>query len=1266
MKFNQHLISVLSCLISLLVVCQGSAIEDAKPIRALLITGGCCHDYETQKQILSEGISARCKLKIEWTIVHQGGSSTNTKIPFYENEDWAKGYDIVIHNECFSDVDDKAWVERILKPHRDGIPAIVIHCAMHSYRKANTETWRDFLGVTSPGHGSQHPIKIENMAKDNPIVQGFGDEWTTPQGELYFIDNIGPKTTPLARGFSNDRKDFMTCIWTNEFGKGRVFGTTIGHHNETMASAKYLNFMARGFLWALDKLEAENLKEPEKKKVRENLSLGKTASAAASQDGHPPEHAIDGDDSTRWCSPNNDAGYWWQVDLGKPQEITGVKIYWEQAGRKYDYKVEGSPDGKQYQLLLDKTNNDSRQQIQQFDFEAKDIRYVRLTTTGLPNGSWGSFFEFAVLGTNLVDSDEFSGFDPGKISTKSLLADVKASDEFDVSIFAAPPEVNYPVSLCSAPDGTLYVAVDKNGSLDRQPDRGSVVRCRDTDGDGKADEIKEFCRVDSPRGLMWDRDRLYVLHPPDLSVYFDEDGDGRAERSETLVKGIGFDLSFRGADHTTNGIRMGIDGWIYIAVGDYGFIKAEGRDGRTLQMKGGGIVRVRPDGTEMETYCRGLRNILDVCIDPRLNMFTRDNTNDGGGWDIRLSHIVQSANYGYPSLFKNFGDEIMPPLAVYGGGSGCGGVYVAEPTLPAKYRDALLTCDWGRNEVFYHPLEENGATFSAGQETFVKITRPTDIDVDAAGRIYVSSWRGGEFNYKDESVGYVAMLRGKDSSKSVTVPDYKQLNAAKLLDELASISHVRRLAAQREILHRSKSLSPADQDVFVKGLTKLMSGTPVGSGQVSLDSRIAAIFTYAQLPKIAPLKGLFSLCGDEAIQEYAIRAISDRQLPNSVIPLDLLATPMTFKNPRAQLAALVGLGRSGNIKAAEFILPFAALNPDAGMDFNQQIDSDRALSHVAVQSLVKLNAVDACLDALNGPNRVGALRALRYMHNDEAVEGLAKMLTATKDAELRDDVLKTLVRLYHEEGPYEGKWWGTRPDTNGPYYDRKLWKESERIASLVREQLPKLSEESLVAVFGELESDHVKLENIPGELVAKAGSAAKKMQELKVSIPTFDPKDPNQIGNLKFAQVLERTMLQKGDAAVGEKLFKQQSCVACHTLDKNQQPVGPQLVDIGKRYKREELIESIVQPSAKIAQGFATNFFEMQSGKSYTGFVVREAADEIEIRTTEGKKLLLAIDEIDQRSPLPTSSMPEGMVNNLTGEQLASLIAYLESLKSGE
>jgi type 1 glutamine amidotransferase len=236
-----------------------------KPIRALLITGGCCHDYAKQKQILPEFVSKRAN--VEWTVVHQGGSSTSSMIPFYEKDDWAKGYDVVVHNECFSDAADPAWTAKILKPHREGTPAVVIHCAMHCYRD-KTDEWFKFLGVTSRGHGANYPFEVVSVEPKDPIMKDFGEKWNTPKGELYLIEKLWPTARPLAHAMSRDTKKNEVCIWTNNYGDHtRVFGTTIGHHNEEMNDEVFQNYVTRGLLWSCDKLNDDYLQPAAELKI---------------------------------------------------------------------------------------------------------------------------------------------------------------------------------------------------------------------------------------------------------------------------------------------------------------------------------------------------------------------------------------------------------------------------------------------------------------------------------------------------------------------------------------------------------------------------------------------------------------------------------------------------------------------------------------------------------------------------------------------------------------------------------------------------------------------------------------------------------------------------------------------------------------------------------------------------------------------------------------------------------------------------------------
>jgi uncharacterized protein len=232
----------------------------AKPaLRVLMVTGGCCHDYENQKMILAEGLSARAN--VEFTIVHEEGpegkKDKTHKISIYEKEDWAKGYDVILHNECFGAVTDNAFIERIARPHFGGVPAVMIHCSAHSYRAATTDEWRKCVGQKSMSHEKNRDLLVKNIAPQHPVMKGFPMEWLNKADELYKNEELYPGFVPLAKAFGEDTQKDHFLVWVNTYGKGRVFGTTMGHGNETVAHPVFLDLVARGLLWACDKLTEE-------------------------------------------------------------------------------------------------------------------------------------------------------------------------------------------------------------------------------------------------------------------------------------------------------------------------------------------------------------------------------------------------------------------------------------------------------------------------------------------------------------------------------------------------------------------------------------------------------------------------------------------------------------------------------------------------------------------------------------------------------------------------------------------------------------------------------------------------------------------------------------------------------------------------------------------------------------------------------------------------------------------------------------------------
>jgi putative membrane-bound dehydrogenase-like protein len=1167
---------------------------------------------------------------------------------------------------------------------------------------------------------------------------------------------------------------------------------------------------------------------PQAKSVqaREDLARGKPATASTFQtDDKSPAAAFDGEPESRWCASDASAPQWLQVDLGRPETLTGYRVVWEHDGIVHPYRIEGSSDGKNWTVLEDRSASLDRFQehFARFSPEVRGTRHVRLTATATEPDHWASIFTFEVFGTRPAQAPTSALAKKADVGT--ILRGIKAPEGFEVTAFASPPDIRYPTCLAASPDGVVFVGIDENGSLDAKAGRGRVVRCIDSDGDGKADKFNVFASMDSPRGVIWDAGTLYVLHPPFLTAYTDTNGDGVSDKSEDLVKGIGFDLKFRGADHTTNGIRLGIDGFIYIAVGDYGFVKAEGKDGKPLQLLGGGIVRVRTDGTGLEIVSRGQRNIYDVAIDPYMNLFTRDNTNDGDGWDVRLSYVVPTGHYGYPSLFKRFPDEHLQPLADYGGGSPCGSLFLQEPFLPAPYRNMLYTCEWGRGGIFMHPLVPIGAGFKAEQKMFLEIPRPTDMDVDGEGRIYVSSWRDGGFNYSRPDIGYVIRLTAKDD-KATKFPDLKAATHEQLVGYIGSESAVLRLAAQRELLRKGM------KGTVSRDLERLAAQKNVHS----LAARVAAIFTLEQTIKANSIKPLQSLAaGYTELREFAIKAIADRPKDEAKLADNFIDSYATDPNPGVRTQVAIAMGRLGDVEHAPTLLPLTA-------------DPDPIVAHVAVKALVALNASDACLKVLADPKLApGASMALQAMHDPKVVAGLIQVLEgSSKDLAKAKPALKALCRLYFTEAPYEaGKWWGTRPDTSGPYYSAVTWKESEAVGEalkaavkhadsptrgwLLGEMLknkvdfeettalalklsendptlkssaidllvsrPKLSLDAIkflegvatldadpaarakavrgllrrasqqesreaasrvlaaisqqddpaaeplgvwldyakdgrhsrdvttfvkmaegadagkgvlgYAVLTQVENAQRAPESSKEEAkqvierawdkpeqaarllravaLSKANSFAPKVRtaltdahtEVKQAAEfaakrlniaskieaTPSTKGVKPIAATPYEQVLAAVLQDKGDTALGASLFEKQGCVNCHAFAKGQPIKGPYLGDITTKYNRTELTESILKPSAKIAQGFETKKLALNSGQTFEGFVVRESGDEIEMRNSSGAVSIIAKNDIEETAKSDISVMPQGLLDPLTPHDLASVLAYLESLK---
>ena len=95
-------------ILAAVLIMTSCASEPPKPIKALLLTGGCCHDYDAQKKLIKN--FTKDKINIEWTVLHEGGKGGDHRFSIYSEKGWADKFDVVVHNECFAKTKDDVFI----------------------------------------------------------------------------------------------------------------------------------------------------------------------------------------------------------------------------------------------------------------------------------------------------------------------------------------------------------------------------------------------------------------------------------------------------------------------------------------------------------------------------------------------------------------------------------------------------------------------------------------------------------------------------------------------------------------------------------------------------------------------------------------------------------------------------------------------------------------------------------------------------------------------------------------------------------------------------------------------------------------------------------------------------------------------------------------------------------------------------------------------------------------------------------------------------
>ena len=150
--------------------------------------------------------------------------------------------------------------------------------------------------------------------------------------------------------------------------------------------------------------------------------------------------------------------------------------------------------------------------------------------------------------------------------------------------------------------------------------------------------------------------------------------------------------------------------------------------------------------------------------------------------------------------------------------------------------------------------------------------------------------------------------------------------------------------------------------------------------------------------------------------------------------------------------------------------------------------------------------------------------------------------------------------------------------------------------------------------------------------------------------------------NLAVPTIREIEQNFRVDQAAGRKVYDG-FCSACHSLG-GPATMGPDLSAIGTKLDRQALLDAIAMPSAAIAFGYESWAIGTTTRGTITGLLVENTPERVTVRVDQTQDIRLAPSDITSRKAMPVSTMPEGLLNAMTPQQIADLLGFLTTLKA--
>lgn len=1275
------------------------------PIRALLVTGGASHDYATRQEILTRGIRERVSRPIEWVVRMQGLGDGSKRIPLFESTEWAKDCDIVVHDHCFPRVSDTSYVDRILAPHRAGLPALLLHGTMMSFRTGD-ERWFDFTGVTTRSHERSSSIRVESVKGQNPLLAEF-PFWEIPREELYRVEDTKVGLVAVSNASDPQGRTHLTT-WTHRYGpsKTKVFATTLGNELGTVADAKYLDLISRGFLWALgesldttfrvvpeaDSLKGFILRIPATPLPRPGRNAAREGEVSAFSWGSPDPtsdevaRTIDGAPETSWAAPTSGPGAW-TLTWHRARNVGALLLYW--SGPPSEILLEGSADGRAWAPLGSPVAVGRSDWPVLHEWPQARFRGLRISVPALPaGGTWGlrevAVYEerSTVPAAVLVKLPRTLPPSPGAdqpAGESEFLRRIHLAPGWRVTRSAIVPGDGSIGTLVPAASGVFFSLFPKGGGV------GEVKLALPADEEGL--EFHPYLSgIEPETALAWDGEWLYTLSGPRLNRVRRALGHGPADERQRL--GRLFEFPDKGAPvgAKIRDMSLGDDGWLRARISAEEAGTVISREGRPISWPRVGTLRFSPRG-------RGLT------VEPTGEDPSPGDLPEGG----RIEGAVVRRDNGSAIWISGIEGEEGKPLICLSS--------MDQPAQPG--------IDW--NEIPTASLSErllSGAShlcWSERREAALEWQRRKHPDgmvgpewtsrsemAPEAARLFVTAVAGGENRGSRERLE--SLLQNADPAIQAaayeSIGDHPEV-APEIFSTLGEVTIPQVSAAIFDGLRRSGASLPGAEMVAMglldhddprlsnaafdlllarravplalqtlgeenarlwPGAFQLLREMPgpwsVGGLIACLERQRDPLFRRAGLETLAALYPTMSGIGGEgensaAITRYLSARINDPRVDRAA----LLEAMHTHGLPAPTPGQLFELG-SGDLRflsyAIEGMLASSADSlPEGAIPWLMKIAADD--SH-DVEIRQKAGALIAGAGDREGYRQwfTQTLQSLSESPRSESATTLRQRWWGREDHAAQADWLFTQTRRRDSAG--RALAWTTLIAALPALEDLGL--KSSPIKDLAAAiQATGEGSEGLLSEFTSMPPSFIvrfmkAIENQPDASAVVASLAA---------LHSLDPANGEvlaPVAEASIGELVEIVSVGKGDVGAGATAFVSYGCVACHNVQGEGPATAPDLFLIGRDLA--DLVRSITRPAERIGAGYELRPVSIKGGGVLLGWSQIRRGKSFEWVDTAGN--LFEIETGNGATSGPPQGSPCGPNRPISRSAWIDLVTFLKDL----